>query len=187
MRMLTTVVMLVGIAGCVIAEPPPAVNFNLVQVNNYYRHEPGAPADSAAQRVVIDLSNPAACAKFTGQGVPSVQGAPVVVRVEHNATALSGGVIVPWETQTVLHSAMGSDSFKVTSSRSGCPGTDVKPSVAVAFPTRGGWSVPPIRFGPLGERALCPLGKGYQLEVSVSGNGSPVVRLHEPVNEASRR
>jgi hypothetical protein len=187
MRMLTTVILLTGIAGFVRAEPPPPVNFNLVQVNNYYNHPAAAPADSNAQRVVIDLSDPAARAKFTGAGVPVMQAAPVMVRVERNATALSGGVLVPWETHTILHAEMGNDSFRVSSSRSGCPGTEVRPSVAVAFPAHGGWSDPPIRFGPLGERALCPLGKGYQLEVSVSGDGSPLVKLHEPMHEASRR
>jgi hypothetical protein len=186
MRMLTTAMLLAGISGFVWGETPP-VNFNLVQVNNYYNRAAVTAADSGSQRVVIDLNDPTARAKFTGVGVPMIQVAPVTVRVERSTTALSGGVAVPWETQAIIHAETGIDSFRVSASRSGCPGTEVRPSVAVAFPSRGGWSDPPIRFGPLGERALCPLGKGYQLEVNVSGGGSPIVKLHEPVHEASRR
>ena len=165
---------------------PATVNFNLVQVNHYHGQE--RLYDSVATpgaRMVIDLGNPTAYHQFV-RGVETASlTAPVVIDVFPDMNE-AGGVELPWETQTVLRSTTGTDSFLVTSSRAGCPGTEIRPSVAVAFGTPNGWSDPPIRFGPLARRAICPLGYGRVLEVSVIEGGAPRVRLRD-VSETSVR
>jgi hypothetical protein len=174
-----TLALMLGLASAW-AQQSPTINFNLVQVNHYYGQEKAADSViTPGERIVIDLGNPQATQRFLSAAPGSINLAPVVVNLERGMADDSGGVIVPWESQTVLRTVSGGDSFLVTSSRAGCPGTEVRPSVAVAFATGRGWSDPPIRFGPLSERAICPLGHGVQLQVCVMGDGPPVVKLHE--------
>lgn len=181
--------MMCFVAGWCWADPPPAINFNLVQVNHYYT----APQDTGktpapAQRVVVDVGAPQMLQQFRQQALNSkINVAPITVEIQSNVTEKNGGHVLPWESHTILKSASGTDSFFVSSSRTGCPGTEVRPSVAVAFRNGGGWSDPPIRFGPLGERTYCPLGKGYGLEVSVVGNSAPIVRLKNSDQYSTRR
>ncbi|MFH1011429.1 MAG: hypothetical protein V1784_09390 [bacterium] len=100
------------------------------------------------------------------------------------ATETKGGITIPWDSSVVLHSNEDpADSFLVSASRIGCPGTEVAPSVAVSFPTNSGWSFPPIRFGPLGGHTICPLGQELVLEVSKQDAAGPHVRLQR--HEAS--
>jgi hypothetical protein len=162
------------------SQQPPVINFNLVQVNHYHGQE--SAVDSVitpGERVVIDLGSPLATQRFLAGSSANVGIAPVMVNIESMIADDPGGVSIPWESRAVLRTVSGRDSFLVSSSRSGCPGTEVRPSVAVAFPTARGWSDPPIRFGPLSEQGLCALGRGVHLQVSVSGDGPPVVKLRE--------
>ncbi len=138
----------------------------------------------APRRVTIDLGNPLVAEQFVLATNPAAWPDNRVVidvgRQSQPAPPLAGAQEIPWETQQVLYTLTGQDSFLVRSSRSGCPGTDVKPSVSVAYATKSGWSNPPIRFGPLNESTTCPLGKGYTLDVSALGVNAPRVRLNEP-------
>ena len=165
------------------------VNFNLVQVNHYEGQEKVDDSlTTPGKRIVIDLQNPALREKFLGNVVKgNVDVAPVVVNVETVHGLPGAPLTLPWETSAIVRTPSGLDSFRVSSSRTGCPGTEVRSSVAVAFATPKGWSDPPIRFGPLVDHTICPLGRGYQLEVSVTGDESPVVRLHEPGDMYGRR
>ena len=156
------------------AQPAPVINFNLVQVNHYHGQERAADSlITPGERVVIDIGSPLASQRFLGGS------APVMVNIERLTADDFGGVSIPWESQAVLRTVSGRDSFLVRASRAGCPGTEVRPSVAVAFATGRGWSDPPVRFGPLSERGVCALGRGVQLQVSVTGDGPPVVKLRE--------
>jgi hypothetical protein len=162
------------------SQQPPVINFNLVQVNHYHGQEKGADSlVTPGERVVIDLGSPLSSQRFLGGSAAKVDLAPVMVNIERLTADESGGVSIPWESRAVLKTVSGRDSFLVTASRAGCPGTEVRPSVAVAFATARGWSDPPIRFGPLSERGVCALGRGVQLQVSVNGDGPPVVKLSE--------
>lgn len=89
------------------------------------------------------------------------------------------GTLIPWETSAVLYrrSSEQVDSILVCASMTGCPGTEVGPSVSVSFPTPWGWSCPPIRFGPVLEMCICPLDVDVQLEVLRRENAGPVVRI----------
>jgi len=178
-RIALTLALMIG-PPCVWAQTAPTVNFNLVQVNHYYGQEQAVDSViTPGERVVIDIGSPLATQRFLTGSSPNIGVAPVVVSIERRTADDSGGVMIPWESRTVLRTVSGRDSFLVTSSRTGCPGTEVRPSVAVAFATGRGWSDPPVRFGPLSERGVCPLGRGVQLQVSVTGDGAPVVKLHE--------
>jgi len=162
------------------AQPAPTINFNLVQVNHYHGQEKAADSlVTPGERVVIDVGGPLASQRFFAGPSPDMGFAPVMVNIERLTADDFGGVSIPWESQAVLRTISGRDSFLVTSSRVGCPGTEVRPSVAVAFATGRGWSDPPVRFGPLSERAVCALGRGVHLQVSVTGDGPPVVKLRE--------
>ncbi len=93
-------------------------------------------------------------------------------------TETKESVFLPWDSATVLHwGEAGADSFLVSASRIGCPGTEVAASVAVSFPTNSGWSSPPIRFGPLGEHIICPLGHELVMEVFGENAAGPFARL----------
>jgi len=89
----------------------------------------------------------------------------------------SGTVLIPWENSVILFlNGESTDSFLVRASLTGCPGTEVGASIAVSFATASGWSYPPIRFGPLNDHSVCPLGQGFQLEIFTENEG-PFVRI----------
>jgi hypothetical protein len=188
MRISACLLAVVGFAGMLCAQPS-TVNFNLVQVNHYNGQQ--AVVDSAktqVQRITIDVNNPEAYRRMVSEASAGrINIAPVAISVESSGGGSMDALTLPWESQTVLRSTSGADSFKVTSSRAGCPGTEIRPSVSVAFSTPHGWSDPPIRFGPLNDHTVCPLGKGYQLEVSVKGDNSPSVRLREQAVQYGHR
>ena len=174
---------------CAAQLPPATVNFNLVQVNHYHGQE---KVDSAlatpGERIVIDLQNPLLRESFVAAAVAGkINLAPVLVDVVSHHVAAGEDVLLPWETSAILRAESGADSFLVSSSRTGCPGTEVGPSVAVAFATGSGWSYPPIRFGPLTSGTLCPLGKGFLLEVKAEGSRDPVVRLRHEESRYGQR
>ncbi|MDD5088601.1 MAG: hypothetical protein PHI18_07380 [bacterium] len=174
---------------CAAQLPPSTINFNLVQVNHYHGQE---KVDSAVatpgERIVIDLQNPLLREGFVAAAAAGQFNlAPVVVDVVSRSITEGSELPLPWETSAILRAESGADSFRVTSSRVGCPGTEVGPSVAVAFATGRGWSDPPIRFGPLTASTLCPLGKGFLLEVKAQDDRDPVVRLrHEETRYGQR-
>lgn len=174
---------------CAAQLPPATVNFNLVQVNHYHGQE---KVDSAVatpgERIVIDLQNPLLRDNFVAAAVAGKMNlAPVVVDVISRSITEGSELPLPWESSAILRAVSGADSFLVSSSRTGCPGTEVGPSVAVAFATGSGWSYPPIRFGPLTASTLCPLGKGFLLEVKAQGDRDPVVRLRHEENRYGQR
>ena len=180
-----------GLVWSVFAQQNPVVNFNLVQVNQYQgeKASPDTMLLAADHRVVIDMQNPEAMVRFFG-AVPQPRvapSAPIVIDVSVVSKPAEGGRTIPWESGDLVRALSGQDSFLVKSSRVGCPGTEVRPSVSVAFSTPHGWSDPPIRFGPLTEHTLCPLGNGYQLEVSCKGDSPPTIRLIEPDLQAGRK
>ncbi|RPH93134.1 hypothetical protein EHM69_11105 [candidate division KSB1 bacterium] len=180
MKIAALILAVVGLVFSVCAQPTPTINFNLVQVNHYHgQNDSTKQVATPGQRVVIDLQNPLSRQQFLSNANPQIDLAPVSVQV-FSPEMFFDGLSIPWETKVVLRSAASGDSFLVSSSKIGCPGTEVKPSVAVAFAMGRGWSDPPIRFGPLNEKTVCPLGHGYQLEVSAKGDHAPVVRLREP-------
>jgi hypothetical protein len=100
----------------------------------------------------------------------------------------SGTILIPWENSAILFlNGESSDSFLVRASLTGCPGTEVGASVAVSFATASGWSYPPIRFGPLNDHSVCPLGQGFELEIFTENEG-PFVRIsREGVYWGARR
>jgi hypothetical protein len=57
----------------------------------------------------------------------------------------------------------------------------------VAFSRGSIWSDPPIRFGPLTEQTICPLGNGYQLIVNGRGDHPPLVRIVQAANRYGYR
>lgn len=188
MKLPSVILSLVALAAMTFAQQTPTVNFNLVQVNHYHGQEQATGnIVTPGERVVIDIGNPASIQRMLSGAGAEVNLAPVVVNVEKIAADAAGGIAVPWETYTILRSASGQDSFLVTSSRTGCPGTEVRPSVSVAFAMAGGWSNPPIRFGPLSDRGVCALGRGFHLEVSARGNEAPVVKLREEPLQYGKR
>jgi hypothetical protein len=188
MRLPGLILALTAAALCALAQQSPTINFNLVQVNHYHGQEQATGnVATPGERVVIDLGNPQAMQRFITESSSEINIAPVTINIERIVPDETGSVSLPWESQAVLHSVSGQDSFLVTSSRAGCPGTEVKPSVAVAFSTPRGWSYPPIRFGPLSAQAICPLGRGYQLDVSVKADGVPVVKLREDALQYGKR
>jgi hypothetical protein len=147
-----------------------------------------AAGTSSPQRVVVDPKNPGAASVFHPVNNPSPQNGPRA----HGGASVSfdaedRGLQIPWESNLILHAPSGQDSFLVTSSRKGCPGTEVKPSVSVAFATAHGWSDPPIRFGPLAWKTICPLGRGVELQVCVAGGSAPYVKLIEKSNMYGKR
>jgi hypothetical protein len=157
---------------------PSAINFNLVQVNNYAGQEQvTGQVATPGQRVVIDPNNPNAFGMLTHRQPVSAAKAVLAPTYAVSVSSDLCSMALPWESSTVIVAPSGQDSFLVRSSRTGCPGTEVRPSVSVAFPTGSGWSDPPIRFGPLSENTICALGHGQQLEVSVRGDAAPKVRL----------
>lgn len=144
-----------------------------------------AKSKTSSKRVVIDVQNPNAARMLHNASRPNT-----VSSVTNAAGAYDAGdrgLQLPWDSNIVLHSSSGEDSFLVSSSRSGCPGTKVRPSVAVAFATSRGWSDPPIRFGPLSLKGICPLGKGMELEVRSVGGSAPYVRLVERARVLSKQ
>jgi hypothetical protein len=188
MRLSSLIIATIAIAACAFAQQTPTVNFNLVQVNHYHGQEHVTDSIiTPGERIVIDLGNPGLTQRFLAGSASEINVAPVVVNVERIAAEESGGVMLPWESKAVLHSISGRDSFLVTSSLAGCPGTEVKPSVSVAFATGSGWSDPPIRFGPLSERGVCALGRGFNLDVSVRGSDPPTVKLREEPLQYGKR
>ncbi|MBK6909447.1 MAG: hypothetical protein IPK53_05035 [bacterium] len=159
-------------------QPPVQINFNLVQVNKYpAQEEVLADVVAPGQRIVIDVGNSETMLQYLAAT------ARVPVKVRSVAYSISGSttdaITIDWDTHRVFYAPSGTDSFLVSSSRTGCPGTEVAPSVAVAFPTKGGWSDPPIRFGPLTANTTCPLGHGFTLEVNGQGGMAPRVKLIE--------
>ncbi|MCB9368845.1 MAG: hypothetical protein H6507_07055 [Calditrichaeota bacterium] len=177
--------LVVILSAAVFAEenPPVQINFNLVQVNKYpSQDEVLAGVQSPGQRVVIDVGNSETMLQYLAATakVP-IKTRPMIVQTHTASTpgSSTGAMVVDWETHQVFVAPSGTDSFRVSSSRTGCPGTEVAPSVAVAFATRGGWSDPPIRFGPLTANTTCPLGHGFVLEVVGQGTMPPRVKLVE--------
>jgi hypothetical protein len=116
----------------------------------------------------------------------------VVDGIFHNTVIQSSdrsdAVLVPWEKSVILFlNGVGSDSFLVRASHTGCPGTEVGASIAVSFATPSGWSYPPVRFGPLNDHSLCALGQGFQMEI-FAGNEGPFVRIsRDGVHWGARR
>ena len=101
---------------------------------------------------------------------------------------MNGGILIPWGSEAVLHwRGEKVDSFLVSASRIGCPGTEVAASVAVSFSTHSGWSSPPIRFGPLGDHSVCPLGQGFELEIFTEDEGPFVQISREGLYWGTRR
>jgi hypothetical protein len=169
------------------AAQPVSINFNLVQVNHYHGQDSVlAGVSTPGQRVVVDVGNHIAAASFKSE-VPRSANTPSVSVQFSSARIQANGQAIPWEMSRIMFSASGSDSFLVTSSRTGCPGTEIGPSVSVAFPTGRGWSDPPIRFGPLAAMTVCPLGRGYQLEVSAIGKDPPKVTLQSEESLLGKR
>lgn len=156
---------------------PVQINFNLVQVNKYDAQEAVLEdIQTPGQRIVIDVGNGETMLQYLAAT------AKVPIKVRQVSYSGPGGstesVLVDWETFRVFTAPSGTDSFKVMSSRTGCPGTEVGPSVAVSFASKGGWS-DPIRFGPLTSNTTCPLGHGFTLEVAGQGTQPPRVKLIE--------
>lgn len=156
---------------------PVQINFNLVQVNKYQAQDAVLEdVVTPGNRVVIDVSNGETMLQY----LAAAARVPIKYRIETGTSgAATDYVTIDWETRQVIHVPSGTDSFLVSSSRIGCPGTEVGPSVAVAFPSKGGWSDPPIRFGPLTSKTTCPLGRGVTLEVNGQGTMPPRVKLVE--------
>lgn len=157
--------------------PPVQINFNLVQVNKYPDQENVlANVQAPGQRIVIDIAN----------GETMLQYLAAVAKVPYKVKQFSytgpggetGFCVVDWDTHQIICAPSGADSFRVSSSRIGCPGTEVAPSVAVSFASKNGWS-DPIRFGPLTANTTCPLGHGFTLEVVGQGTQPPRVKLVE--------
>jgi hypothetical protein len=163
--------------------PPVQINFNLVQVNKYpSQDEVLSDVQTPGQRVVIDVGNSDVMLQYLAATakVPIKTRVPrVEMRTVSAPGTATGARVVDWETHQIFVAPSGADSFRVSASRTGCPGTEVAPSVAVAFATRGGWSDPPIRFGPLTANTTCPLGHGFVLEVVGQGTMPPRVKLVE--------
>lgn len=156
---------------------PVQINFNLVQVNKYAGQEDVLGSiQTPGQRIVIDVGNGETMLQYLAAA------AKVPVKVRQFTTSGPGSStdahVVEWETFRVFTAPSGTDSFKVMSSRTGCPGTEVAPSVAVSFASKGGWS-DPIRFGPLTSNTTCPLGHGFTLEVVGQGSQPPRIKLIE--------
>jgi hypothetical protein len=87
-------------------------------------------------------------------------------------------VLIPWENSVVVHwKGDPADSFLVNASASGCPGSPANASIGVSFVTQSGWSQSPIRFGPLVDHTICPLGEGFELEVFGGTEEGPRVKL----------
>jgi hypothetical protein len=170
-----------------LADEPAQVNFNLVQVNQY----PGQEnlqnnVVTPGKRLVIDMNEPDAMFRY----LSATSSIPIRMRVDNAYRTLNGGAVgaaLGWESSAILYAPAMQDSFLVTSSRTGCPGTEVGPSVAVAFSNGRQWSNPPIRFGPLTEMTVCPLGNGYQLEVNGRGAHPPLVRVIADNSSFGRR
>ncbi|MBI5058289.1 hypothetical protein HZB60_00750 [candidate division KSB1 bacterium] len=157
---------------------PSAINFNLVQVNNYAGQEQVVhQVATPGQRVIIDPNNPNAAGAFAHFAAPKATTAQLAPFYRVSVSGETCSLALPWESSAVVVSPSGQDSFLVRTSRTGCPGTEVRPSVSVAFATGRGWSDPPIRFGPLSESTICALGRGQQLEVCVKGDAPPKVRV----------
>lgn len=157
--------------------PPMQINFNLVQVNKYDAQEAVLEnVQTPGQRIVIDVGNGETMLQYLAAAAK----VPVKVRqVTHSGPGSSTEFcIVDWETHQVIYAPSGADSFKVSASRTGCPGTEVAPSVAVSFASKGGWS-DPIRFGPLTSNTTCALGHGFTLEVAGQGTQPPRIKLVE--------
>jgi hypothetical protein len=180
MKSAAAILTLFVVATIAFAETPPVVNFNLVQVNHYDKpvDHPDTASAPAGARLIIDLQNSKSVVKYFGKVSAATPAKAAVEDVSDRD--LSNTRVIPWETTQLVRSAAGQDSFLIRSSMTGCPGTEVRPSVSVSFPVGSGWSDPPIRFGPLCDRTFCPLGEGYQLEVFRRGNDAPLVRLIEP-------
>lgn len=103
-------------------------------------------------------------------------------------TDTNASVLVRWEQSAVIYwKGEKVDSFLVSASRTGCPGTEVRASIAVSFATGSGWSFPPIRFGPLGDHVICPLGEGLKLEVFGDSGVGPRVRVSSRVRTYGSR
>ncbi len=154
------------------------INFNLVQVNHYKGQEEATSGiESPGPRVVVDPNNPQALHQLRAMETQIPKELITPLMQLDISLRSSSSAEIPWEKSAVIYSPSGADSFLVTSSRRGCPGTEVRPSVSVAFPTRSGWSFPPIRFGPLTESTICALGSGQKLEVCAVGDLPPRVRL----------
>jgi len=159
------------------AKEPVHVNFNLVQVNHYPgQEELQDEVVTPGKRLVIDMNEPNSMFKY----LTATSSIPIRMRIDNAYRSLEGGAVgaaLGWGTSAILYAPARQDSFLVTSSRTGCPGTEVAPSVSVAFSNGRQWSDPPIRFGPLTEMTVCPLGNGYQLEVNGRGTLPPLVRV----------
>lgn len=157
---------------------PVQINFNLVQVNKYAGQEETLESiTTPGKRVVIDLGGRETMLHY----LAATSKVPYRVRTAtySGSSGASDSKVIDWDTRHVFVAPSGADSFLVSSSRTGCPGTEVAPSVAVAFATHSGWSDPPIRFGPLTANTTCPLGRGFTLEVVGRGAAPPEVKLVE--------
>lgn len=158
-------------------ETPVQINFNLVQVNKYPGQEEVLEnVSTPGQRIVIDVNSGETMLQY----LAATSKVPIKVRqVSYSGPGgTTESAVIDWETTRIFTAPSGADSFKVLASRTGCPGTEVAPSVAVAFATKNGWS-DPIRFGPLTSNTTCPLGHGFTLEVVGQGTLPPRVKLIE--------
>ncbi|RQV98352.1 hypothetical protein EH220_03460 [bacterium] len=177
MKSLFILIVALACAAIGFADEPVQVNFNLVQVNHYPGQENlQDEVVTPGKRLVIDLNESSAMLQY----LSATSAIPIRMRTDNAFRKHDGGAVgaaLGWETSAVLYAPSKQDSFLVTSSRIGCPGTEVGPSVAVAFSNGRQWSNPPIRFGPLTEMTVCPLGNGYQLEVNGRGTLPPLVRV----------
>ena len=168
------------------ADEPVQVNFNLVQVNQYPGQENlQDEVVTPGKRLVIDMNQSSAMLQY----LSATSSIPIRMRTDNAYRTQNGGAVgsaLGWETSAILYAPARQDSFLVKSSRTGCPGTEVGPSVAVAFSQGSQWS-DPIRFGPLTEMTVCPLGNGYQLEVNGRGTLPPLVRVIADNSSFGRR
>lgn len=159
---------------------PVQINFNLVQVNKYASQDQVLEnVATPGQRVVIDVGNGETMLQYLAATAKVPVRVQTASYVKETPGSSSQAMVVDWETYQTFVAPSGADSFRVLASRTGCPGTEVAPSVAVAFATHHGWSDPPIRFGPLTANTTCPLGKGFTLEVNSRGTEPPRVKLIE--------
>jgi len=186
MSIFTRALTFLSMLGLAVADEPVQVNFNLVQVNQYPgQSELTGGLVTPGKRLVIDVSEPSSALNY----IAATSSIPIRMRSdwEYADNPAVSGSALEWETSRIFYAPARRDSFLVAASRTGCPGTEVAPSVSVAFSNGVRWSDPPIRFGPLTEYTVCPLGNGYQLEVNGRGMLSPLIRVIQDRSLFGRR
>ena len=107
-------------------QQPVNVNFNLVQVNHYHGQDSvTAGVTTPGRRVVIDLRNPLSVNALRMSSDRAVDVNTSLVKVTSYSSGNDPATIdaLNWESSKVLYSPAGEDSFLVTASRKGCPGT----------------------------------------------------------------